>query len=42
MQVWAPWRTSDGKSLVDTHTLKAALKPNEELVEEIVGVGQLD
>ena len=42
MQVWAPWRAPDGKALVDTQTLKAALKPNELLVEEIVGVGQLD
>ena len=40
MQVWAPWRTPDGKSLVSAQALKAALKANEALVEEVVGVGQ--
>ena len=42
MRVWAPWRTPDGQSLVDAQTLKAALKLNEVLVEEIVGVGRVD
>jgi len=40
MQVWAPWRTPDGKSLVNAQTLKGALKANEVLVEKVVGVGQ--
>jgi hypothetical protein len=40
MQVWAPWRTPDGKSLVNAQTLKGALKANEVLVEKVVGVGR--
>jgi hypothetical protein len=40
MQVWAPWRTPDGKSLVSAQALKAALKADESLVENVVGVGQ--
>ena len=42
MEVWAPWRASDGQSLVDAQMVKAALRANEVLVEKIVGVGQFE